>query len=366
MGKRIYWGVIFVSVLIFSCRQTNDNLFIPSQTSSLIQLMVNMEQLRIHDSPGLESDEIGQVKMGTEIPYAGNMTDFTTRLKLGGVWYDEPWVSIVTTEGDTGWVYGGGVVFEGEDSEELSELLLQKKMKSFFGKMSSAITTYRDNYANAITSEEFAQVFRDGEELRERMVLALEEKIPVNEVENLPNIFWIEDIFPGYVVELVAEGTQYYLFKDFRQLQTKAKQTRGEEDDVFTDLGLTIYQRDSIEYFYPSWFMQTWDYGGHSLLGSGKHNDVLALADEVSGMSDYFKEDISVFKKEIMRDISDPSITYWNGDDKILEELNEIIDMDYDIVNKDDIISIKNRIGQFEDYEENGIELNIRTGDKYH
>ncbi len=364
MGKNFYWGVIAIVLSCWACNKTAENILFNIPSSDLIRLVVNMDQLRIYEAPGLETAEMGIISMGAEVPYAGSMTDFTTKLKLGGVWYDEPWISILTMEGDTGWVYGGGVIFEGDDSEELSELLLEKRMKAFFGNLSSAVLDYRDDYANASTSEAFANVFHDGEELRERMVSALEEKIPATEVENLPNIFWIEDIFPGYVVELVAEGTQYYLFKDFRQLHQKALQTEGEEDDVFTDLGLTIYQRDSIEYFYPSWFMQTWDYGGHSLLGSGKHNDVLAHADEVMQMSNFFKDDVSVFKKEVMRDISDPSITYWNSQENIITEIDEIIQMEYEIINRDDIVLLKSRKQQFEDYEANGIELNVRIGEE--
>ena len=236
-------------------------------------------------------------------------------------------------------------------------------MKTFFGKLANAIATYRDDYANASTSEELAKVFHDGEEIRDKMVAALEEKIPVAEVENMPDIFWIENVLPGYVVELVAEGTQYYLFKDFKQLHTKARQTKGEEDDIFTDLGLSIYERDSIEYFYPAWFLQTWDYGGHSLLGSGKHNDVLALADEVMSMSDYFKNDIAVFKNDLLRDISNPQITYWNASDKIVAEIDDILAADYEILSSDDVISLKARKGQFKDFEKNGIELNVRTGE---
>lgn len=358
----------FLIILIFSviflgigCKNGVDSFL--SNTDDSIQLVVNMDQIRIRNAPGLDSEKIGVMSLGSTMPYAGDMTDFSTRIKLGGVWYDEPWISILTPDKDTGWVYGGGVLFEGEDSEELSEILLQKRMKTFFGKLANSITTYRDDYANASTSEDFAKVFHDGEEIRDRMIAALEEKIPVTEVENMPDIFWIENVFPGYVVELVAEGTQYYLFKDFRQLHTKAQQTKGEEDDIFTDLGLSIYERDSIEYFYPAWFLQTWDYGGHSLLGSGKHDDVLALADEVMNMSDYFKDDIAVFKKELLRDISSPQVTYWNASDKIVAEVDSILEADYEILSKEDIISLKARKKQFENFEENGIELNVRTGE---
>lgn len=364
-NRLLLLGVAVFLFLMNSCKQHTTELMLDSPQQK-IGLVVNMEQLRIRNAPGLDAQEIGKISMGSQVAYGGQMTDFTTKIKLDGVWYDEPWVSMLTHEGDTGWVYGGGILFEGENSEELSELLLQKRMKSFFGSLTNSITRYRDNYANASTSEDFANVFHDGEEIRERMVVALEEKIPVNEVENLPDIFWIEDVFPGYVVELVAEGTQYYLFKDFKQLHHKARQTQGEEDDIFTDLALTIYERDSIEYFFPSWFMQTWDYGGHSLLGNQKHNDVLALADEVMEMSDFFVNDIDVFKKEVMRDITNPELTYWNDSERIVAELDSIIDMEYNILDTDDIISLKARRNQFKDYEANGIELNIRTGEGMH
>ncbi len=343
----------------------NSNTTLPQIKSSqdYIRILVNMDELRIFENPSIDSEQIGIAKLGSKMNYAGEMTDFSTRIKLGGVWYDEPWVSVATAKGDTAWVYGGGIMFEGEDSEELSELLLQKRMKSFFGKLTDDIIEYREQYANARTSKEFSIVFHEGEELRDRIVELLEQKIPTAEAENLPDIFWIENIFPGYVVEVVAEGTKYFLFKDFKQLYSKARQTTGDEDDIFTDLGLEVYARDSIEYFFPSWFIQTWDYGGHSLLGSGKHNDVLALADEVSQMTSLFKKDIDIFKKEILKDITHPEITYWNNQEKIMDELDSILITKYDILSKEDLVVLEARQNQFKNPSKNGIELNVRTGE---
>ncbi len=361
---RQIWVALGIFLIFISACDTPSNTDTPPPSSNKdeVKVLVNLDQLRIRKAPGLESDLLGVAPLGTTFPYAGEMTDFSTQIKLGGVWYDEPWVSIYTSAGDTAWVYGGGVMFEGAASEELAEILLEKRMRAFFGSMTDDLLTYRDQYAQASTSEEFAEVFHEGEEIRDRLVDLLEQKIPTAEAEGMPDIFWIERVFPGYVVELVAEGTRYFLFKDFKQLYTKARQTQGEEDDIFTDLGLEVYASDSIEYFFPSWFIQTWDYGGHSLLGSGQHNDVLALADEVTQMTDLFKNDIGIFKRELLRDITHPEITYWNAQDKIVSELDTILKIKYDILSQEDLAVLEARLSQFKEAEKNGIELNIRTG----
>ncbi len=363
MANRSFLFLIFVWLLLFSCKKEGTSPPIKTQVKEKgISVNIHLDKMRIYAGPKLDSEQMGTVPMGTSLPYAGQMTETTTKMKLGGVWYDEPWVSIQTPKGDTAWIYGGGVMLQGEDSEELAEILLEKRMMAFFGNATKDLMTYRENYANASTSEAFAEVFHDGEELRDRLVGMLEQKIPTAQTEDLPDIFWVEDVFPGYVVELVAEGTKYFLFKDYKQLYLKARQTEGEEDDIFTDLGLEVYSQDSIEYFFPSWFIQTWDYGGHSLLGSGKHNDIIALADEVSGMTDLFSNDINIIKRELLKDITHPEITYWNSREKIINELDSIIDLEYDILSREDLVALESRYNQFKEAEKNGIELNIRTG----
>ncbi len=365
MRVYLYFYIIFFLFLFNSCQTDTPNNPPKTNPSTFesIKVKVNKDKMRIRKSPDVEADIIGEVSLGTIFSYAGTMTDFSTKIQLGGVWYEEPWIAVKReNENDTVWIYGGGIEFEGEDSEELAEILLQQRLKAFFEELSPNILSYRENYASASTVDDFVKVFREGDSLKYKVIQKLEQKIPIDLTEQMPDVFWVEEMIPGYVVELVAEGTKYYLFKDYKQLYTKARQTEGEEDDIFTDLGLEIYSRDSIEYFFASWFMQTWDYGGHSLLGSGKHNDVLALADEVMSMTSLFENEIKKIKADIINDISHPEITYWNDQEPILKELNEIMDAQYDILSKEDKATIESRIKQFKDADKNKIEVNLRSG----
>ncbi len=329
-----------------------------------ITVKATLDQLRIRKQAGIDFDVIGSLPLGTEVPYGGEMTSSTTRIKLRGVWHDEPWISIKTPEGDTGWVYGGGVVFLGEDSEELAEMLLGNRMKSILGeKLTEEVISYQEAYANAPTSQAFENVFLKGDSLKSKIIKMMDEKVHYAASNDLPDMYWLETVMPGYVVELVAEGTEYYLFKDYGQMNKKARQTEGQEDDMFTDLGMEVFNNDGIEYWFASYFVQTWDFGGHSLLGSGKHNDIFALVDEIFEMTDLFKDEVVKFKEDAMKDITNPENTYWNSQASILKELNDILEADYPTFSKKDKVAIETRIKQFEAAKENGISVNLRVGE---
>lgn len=361
---RLFFKLVGIILVLGSCRPTPENKSVIPQKQASVTAITHTESAPIYTAPHLDSSIIENAIFGTRLSYADSITPHSTRIKFGGVWYEEPWIAIRTPQGKKGWIFGGLVDLEGENSEELEELLLEKRMKVFLGELAKELVAYRDDYARANTAKQMADVFHRGEELREKIVEDLKHKLPANEVEELPDIFWIEDVFPGYVLELVAEGTAYYLFKDFKQLYRKSRQTTGYEDDVFSDLSLLVYQRDSLEYFYPAWFLQTWDFGGHSLLGSGIHQKVLASAEEAASMSDYFKDDIATFKNALIEDIVSPNTTYWNHQDSIISELQNIINANYKVLNNNDLIAIKHRLQQFQNFEKNKIELNIRTGEK--
>ncbi|MBK7338543.1 MAG: hypothetical protein IPJ00_21435 [Saprospirales bacterium] len=66
---------------------------------------------------------------------------------------------------------------------------------------------------------------------------------------------------------MVAEGTVYTLFADYGAWRRRAEETEGKEDDAFFDLCIRFFPEDSIAYFFPAYFIQTWDYGGTACWG---------------------------------------------------------------------------------------------------
>ncbi len=340
-----------------------DTINVPELDLKPSKLKVGLESLRLRERPGRDGKEMAYLKKGTIISETGEVSDFTTRIKLRGVWFDEPWIQIKTEQGLEGWVYGGGVTFEMENPSDIANKLLAIRLKSFFGNgITKELNSYRKAYYSARNSEDFSNVFKKGEQLRDTMVTILERKIDVLSLREMPDLFWIEEALPGYETSLVAEGTIYYLFQNFKKFQQIAKKTSGKEDDEFVDLNMRVHAGDSIEYFFPVWFIQTWDYGGHSLLGQGKHLDILKRVEKMVKKSDLFFDYGIKIKDDIISDISAGGITYWEPEGKIRSELDEIRTAGLSIFTDEDKIALETRRKMFENPEANNIEVNHKSG----
>ena len=50
--------------------------------------------------------------------FTGEKTDFTQKINLRGVAYDEPWMKVITAEDKVGWVYAGGVKMYQQTSDK--------------------------------------------------------------------------------------------------------------------------------------------------------------------------------------------------------------------------------------------------------
>ena len=72
------------------------------------KMIVNIDNLRIRAEPGEKGEEIGRLKEGTILYDLGEVSDFTTRVQLRGIWHDEPWLKVKTDQNLEGWIYGGG------------------------------------------------------------------------------------------------------------------------------------------------------------------------------------------------------------------------------------------------------------------
>ncbi|MFK7809873.1 MAG: SH3 domain-containing protein [Saprospiraceae bacterium] len=330
--------------------------------SKPIVFTTNLDNLRLRDQPGTEGKEIARLPLGTKVYDTGEVSDFTTSLKLRGVKFDEPWIKIKTAQGLSGWIYGGGLSYNLDPNNPAAQALMQKRLAGLFGSaIAEDIENYTVNYNNASTSAGFAKVYDQGVALRDRFVELLEKKVEVNH-ENPADLFWLKQAIPGYVPQLAAEGTIYYLFNDYRQFEQKAKSTSGKEDDEMAQLFYMVHKGDSVEYFYPSWFMQTWDYGGHSLLGRGTHTAVLQELDRLNQESEYFAKPIRDIKEKLITDITEQYSAYWEPKEKVLKELANIIAADYNVFTKEDKVTLETRMNMMESPKENKIEFNARAG----
>ncbi len=334
----------------------------PAQTTRSTTLTVNIDNLRLRSTAGEDGDEIARLSKGTKVYDQGEISDFTTKVKLRGIQFDEPWVKVKTDKGVEGWLYAGGLEFDMENTSQLSEILLAKRLQNMFGKdIARYIKTYRTKYKEAKTSAEFAKVYGNGLGIRDTMVALMQKDIGIVDYEKLADLNWLEQTMPGYIVQLAAEGTVYYLFNDYAQFNDKAKQTEGNEDDVMADLLLSLFAMDSVEHFFPSWFMQTWDYGGSSLLGKGIHFKLLQKMDEVS-KTNLFQKETNDLRDRLINDITGPNVEYWESQKQILDELDKILDQGFQHLTKEDVIALEKRRKEFKNLKASKIKVNQRSG----
>jgi len=332
--------------------------------SEQVSFSVQVEGLRLRSEAGPEAQVIRTLTKGELLIDAQEVSDFTTPIRLRGIDFDEPWIKVHTTDDETGWVYGGALNPAMQAGPKAATLLLDKRLATFFGEsLAQRIKTYRIQFADAKTSDELAAVYQDGADISEQINPVLEQRITVEDYDQLPDLFWLEQAFPAYQPSLVAEGTIYYLFADYRDWLEKARGTKGKEDDAFVAIALDLFPQDSIAHFYPAYFLQTWDYGGHSLLGRGIHLDLLTKVEKAwKGGQSSFLPALRSMTQGIVQDITDVNNSYWEDQAAIADEMQSILDRKWGILTTEDRIALKARAKQFNEPEKHQISLDNGSG----
>jgi hypothetical protein len=323
------------------------------------KLVLIMDKLHLRVEPGLKGEIITKLTKGKTVEDLGEVSSFLTPVKMDSVLYCEPWMKVKTDDGQEGWIYAAGI-----DFNQLMDSLLAKRTLALLGKpLWDSVTVFADNFAKSESAQEVESLYQQGQRLQNALNLVLETaSYNLSDVYGIPDLFWLKETVPGFVPQLVAEGTIYHLFIDYKQLLKKAKATEPDMDDKFFDICAKIYP-DSIEYFYPAWSIQTWDYGGHSLLGRGLHRNILDRLELFSLETSIFEEQVVEFKQRIIDDITRADISYWESQDEILEEINGIIAAGYTILNTEDKVALEVRQKQFLQPGKFEIKLNLQAGE---
>lgn len=327
--------------------------------------VVSFDGLGLRAEPGPEGAVLRRLAAGARLSDLGQVSDFTTAIRLGGIAYNEPWLYVRTRSGEQGWVYAGGLEFGGQDGgAALPPRLLEKRLQTLFGPATTdRMAAYRLAFEGVETADSFAQVYREGVALRDECIRQLQTAGNRSPESPSPDLFWLQEALPGFIPQLVAEKTSYYLFADYRQWRKSARHTPETDDDAFVDLCLAAFPEDSIEFFFPAWTIQTSDYGGHSLLGRGIHHRLLRQMDKALAQSDRFRPEIEALKKKILTDVTSPDVTYWEPVDRIVRELEAILAQPPACLLRNDRIALEGRLDQFRDPASSGIVANQRAGE---
>jgi hypothetical protein len=358
--------LLLVAFQLFACKGSSSENAEATNFSEKpvgLSLQTAVKDLRLRDVPGEKGQITAVLPIGTDLEDLGEVSDFTTRVNLRGITYDEPWIKVKTPKGQIGWVYGGGLNFNPESSAKTASVLLEKRTLALFGKaLTASIQRHRRNF-NAIRSvADFSRCLQEGLGLRDTLVAQLQQRIQPGAPGAGPDFFWLGTVFPGFQVQLAAEGTAWYLFCDYRQWLQPAKRTSGIQDDLFMDLQLAAFPEDSIEYFFPAWQIQTWDYGGSSLLGKSVHFDILQKLDAQFNPENPFGPLLLRMKQQVVEDITNAETSFWNPASDAMKELDRILEADFKILDKADRIALSTRREQLNAPQQHGISTNLRAG----
>ena len=349
---------------MMACQSNPSNVTFGADRVVNCKIFANVDGLRLRSTPGENGEEVTKVRLGTELKDLNQCSDFETKIKLQGVWYTEPWIMVETLEGQRGWVYAGAVSFKGDTPAASSMALIEKRATTLFGAaIFQEILAYRKSYFNANTDLAIRAVLLRGDQLRKKLEQTLVSKITVSEETNsIPAMDWLDVLLPGYQASLVTEGTEYRLFKTFKIWSQKAKLTTGDADNQYFDYCQSYYA-DSIEYFFGKNYMLLTDVEGASLLGEGRHLELLRKAAAVLQQSQVFRTEMLQYKTDLLDDIMGvKGVTYWQPKDKIIKEISDIEDAGIAILDQADRIALSTRKKQFDNPSANGILVNQRAG----
>ncbi|MEM9917539.1 MAG: SH3 domain-containing protein [Bacteroidota bacterium] len=338
----------------------------PSSSSNQ-QWVIALDKFRLRDKAGQEGAVLTQLAEGVIVEHMGEVSDFKDRIKLRSILYDEPWIKVKTAAGTEGWAFAGGLLpMQGNQTPLARELMNGRLIQIFGAQLAGRIEAYRQEIEAAKTSDQLALAYRNGLQLCEKLSVVLQDRFEIIDA-NAPNLFWLEQAIPAYIVQLVAEGTMYQLFNDYKKWQPLAAATEGEEDDAFVQFCQQAHAQDSVENFFYAWFLQTWDYGGSSLLGQGIHLKTLEAMDKAWTAGPQFHPEISKIKQDWMQDITvDVSAEdiggYWEDKEKIITEMDQILAGNFQVLTKEDRVALEVRRKMFDNPSANKIRINQRSG----
>ena len=154
-----------------------------------------------------------------------------------------------------------------------------------------------------------------------------------------------------------------HLFANFTFWRNKALATKGLEDDSFFDFACFIFPNDSIESYFPVWKFQLSESRAASQLGSGLHVQVLQKLDTLLATAPLFSGALEGYKAQVLEDIFDKSVEYWQPSDKIVAELQACMGAAPKCLSATEQNALAIRQKMFEDPEANQIRVNLRSGE---
>lgn len=332
--------------------------FCQNRTSSPA-LRVALEQTTLRDAPGEKSASLQVLKKGERLDDLGAVSPFETSVRFAEGVRQAPWLRVKTADGTAGWVFGGAVV----PSDLSPDWLLQKRLLCYFGpglaaRRNALITL------NAPPADETALAarYRASIALRDTFTQLLAHRPESGEADARLDFTWLADALPGFVFQQVADGTQVWLFADYRHWLGMAQSTAGTQDDACLAAYCAAFPADSIESFFPAWQFQISDREAASRLGEGRHLTMLQALDRAAAAGPLFALELATLKAQVLEDIFGKNTRYWQSKEKIISELEKIISTRLRCLSDRDRAELRLRLAMFDDPVANEIQVDLRSG----
>jgi hypothetical protein len=338
-----------------------ESKFIKSSTNSLL-LTISSKQAIVREEPAPSSREISRYTEASTLEYLGELTTYTTLMRIQGIDHDEPWLKVRTANGQIGWIYGGSVRFDGLSDQKLTEMVFDKRLKKTFGEeLSSKIKIYQREVNDLQTTAAFRMLYKRGGKLRDQLEVQLNEALKLAIADSLPDFFWLNEALPGFLVHLINNGQSYQLYRNFADWNQLALATKEKEDDLLIAPFLIAYQTDSIEYKQADWRLSLSEEESYSLLGRGIHKNTLDAIQAAFESNSGFEEELDALKHKLLDDIS-LSKDFWEDQESILKELKAILDEDYSILDKEDVVELSARYKMLKNPKKYELRTNLFEG----
>ncbi|TXB68879.1 SH3 domain-containing protein [Phaeodactylibacter luteus] len=271
--------------------------------------VVEMPFSQVRKGPGTMQEAIATLSEGDTLWLSGEIGQELTRVKVGQRTYEMPWVHCYLKDGREGWVHPTAIR-NSLPVEEWVALAAGADEAQMVRAYVAAFSQRQQSAAANITA------LLKGQELCRALTQAAAQKPEAQ-------FALLRGALPAVVPSAGPNG-QLSFYLDYRVFGGAAMQTLESADDDMLEVFFCAFPVDSIGYALGSWQLEDGAGRVFSLLGRGRHLQLLKLLDEAAGQSDEAGEELGRLKGAIFNDVIAPGVLYWEPKEKALAELTEI------------------------------------------
>ncbi len=227
----------------------------PADGALLPTAAIAVDYLRLRKTPQLDAEELATLRWGEIVKLTGEITGFRQKITLRGLHYNDPWVRVQTQNGQTGWVYGGGLSFRQQPLSVVATNLMNGRLTHFLGEELAKQLVEHANRFNKQPCHEMAFAERQKDALTLRTQIEEKLRKHFKPSKKLPDFYWLERNFPTFFLSLEGMPEQLHLFQNFKTLNQRALACSGQLDEQLVQLYFQLFPSDSLEAWQPAYLL---------------------------------------------------------------------------------------------------------------